>query len=397
MRYRLLDLLVCPHCNGSLKLTLFSTAKNNYKIKTRKTFCRNRCYFENKKIRKGIKTSCSACFNTEIVDALLTCDCGRWYPVIDGIPRMLTDSLKDDSIALYHNDFISKYKTKIPKKLIKETKDSSKTISAKRKTLDSFSFQWNAFSLMQKEFRKNFLNYIKPIKSGFFKGKLVLDAGCGFGRHTYYSAEFGAETVGLDLSEAVKAAYDNTREFPHAHIVQGDLYNLPFRKAFDFIFSIGVIHHLPDPEGAFQYLVSQLKKGSSIFIWVYGREGRWFKANVVELIRYFTTRMPYRLLYYLCYIPAILYHFGLNVPYKILNRYDATKDIAKHIPGSFYAKFPFQVKHADSFDQLSVPLINYYRKEQLEVWFKKTDLKDIWITDIEGRSWRCFGTLRKKR
>ena len=136
MKYRLLDLITCPHCGGNLNITLFKSGKNNYSIEKNKVFCKRKCHFKD-------TNNCKLCFNTEIIDALLTCKCNRWYPVIDGIPRMLPDSLKDGSVKAYHNAFMKKYKSKLPKKITKDCIDDKKTTSSKKKTLDSFSFQWN--------------------------------------------------------------------------------------------------------------------------------------------------------------------------------------------------------------------------------------------------------------
>jgi SAM-dependent methyltransferase len=60
----------------------------------------------------------------------------------------------------------------------------------------------------------------------------------------------------MDLSDAVETAYANLGKMPNVHVVQGDIYHPPFARPegggpFDFIYSIGVLHHLPDPEAGF--------------------------------------------------------------------------------------------------------------------------------------------------
>lgn len=356
MKRSLMRILVCPSCRGALKLHPFTEETGE----------------------SGIK---------EVIDGILTCGCNRWYPIIGGIPRMLPDSLRDAQVKKRYVSFLERHRDKLPQGVSADAAEADTRL--KRDTLESFGYQWNRFHEMFPEFRENFLNYIRPIKPSYFRGKLVLDVGCGFGRHTYYSAEFGAEVVGLDLSHAVEAAYRNVSKFPNAHIVQGDAYNLPFRNEFDFIFSIGVIHHLPDPKAAYLSISSFAKKGSAVFIWVYGREGRWFKVEVLGRLRKVTRKLPHRLLYYLCYLPAILYHSS-NGMYHAL-RAVRLNGLAEMMPFKGYAKFPFRVKHADTFDFLATPEDNYYRKEDMEAWIKEAKLKDSWVTDIDGRSWRVFG------
>src|SRR5215470_14185966 len=101
----------------------------------------------------------------------------------------------------------------------------------------NFSYQWNVHRTTQvdslsghQESRRTFF-----VKTGFkeegLKGQLVLDVGCGTGRFAEIAAECGAEVIGIDLSYAVDAAYRNMGRRPGIHIVQADVFKLPFRPA----------------------------------------------------------------------------------------------------------------------------------------------------------------------
>jgi SAM-dependent methyltransferase len=228
-----------------------------------------------------------------------------------------------------------------------------------------------------------------PLQPAFFKNKIVLDAGCGFGRHSYYAAKYGAEVVALDLSEAVDAARDNLAPFALSHVVQADLLRPPLQKKFDFVFSIGVLHHLPNPEGGFRALAKLLRSGDEIFAWVYGREGRFFKTRVMEGIHSVTKHLPFEVLYALCVLPALLYH-SVNLLYKFFKKIGLNA-VAERLPFKYYANFPFRVKHADSFDFLSTQVNNYYTREEFFGWFKRAGLKNIRVTSFLGKSWRGFG------
>ena len=81
--------------------------------------------------------------------------------------------------------------------------------------------------------------------------KWVLDIGCGSGRFAEVALEAGAILVALDYSNSVDAALDNLRSYANFHIVQGDIYNLPFRKeSFDYVYSLGVLQHTPNVKKA---------------------------------------------------------------------------------------------------------------------------------------------------
>lgn len=121
----------------------------------------------------------------------------------------------------------------------------------------------------------------------------------------------GGHIVGIDLSFAVDAAFKNMGLRQNVHLIQADIFKLPFKEeVFDYIFSIGVLHHTPDTKKAFQCLPKFLKKDGEIAIWVYSNEGflvRMFNA-VSACYRFFTTRMPKRLLYRLSYVSVPLYY-----------------------------------------------------------------------------------------
>jgi SAM-dependent methyltransferase len=177
----------------------------------------------------------------------------------------------------------------------------------------SFGFQWNHFAKSQLDSangttrsRDTFLK-----KTGFnleeLRGKRVLDAGCGMGRFAEVALEAGAEVHSVDLSAAVEAARRNLAGRGNISFYQADILNLPFaRGTFDYIYSIGVLHHTPSTERAFQRLVPLLRPGGRIAIWVYSTRLRWMVGS--EIMRPLTSRLPKPLLLRLCRIAKPLYH-----------------------------------------------------------------------------------------
>lgn len=141
----------------------------------------------------------------------------------------------------------------------------------KKKTSDSFGFEWNVFNEIKPEI--SFLEYISPIDKSYFKDKLVLDAGCGSGGYAYYAANYGAEVVAFDLSDAVKATYKNTKN-EHVQVLQADIYHLPLKnELFDYIYCIGVLHHLPKPEKGFRELIKNDEaKFSNIYMGIWQKK-----------------------------------------------------------------------------------------------------------------------------
>ena len=78
--------------------------------------------------------------------------------------------------------------------------------------------------------------------------------------------------------------------------VQADAERLPFvEEQFDLVMSIGVLHHLSDPERAFRSLIPFVKPGGWIHIYLYWLpERRWHRwlLSLVSAGRTVATRLP---------------------------------------------------------------------------------------------------------
>lgn len=124
----------------------------------------------------------------------------------------------------------------------------------------------------------------------------VLDGGCGAGRFAEIAAQRGGHVVALDSSSAVDAAQANLAGHPNVHVVQGDLLAPPFATGgFDFVYSIGVLQHTPDPYRALATVLSMCRPGGRFAITAYGRH--WYtRFNGKYLVRPITKRLPPRLL-----------------------------------------------------------------------------------------------------
>lgn len=115
-----------------------------------------------------------------------------------------------------------------------------------RRRPENFGSAWQTFDAVEAHHESQFQDWIAPATPDFVRGRIVLEAGCGKGRDTTALARWGArDLVGVDISRAADVAYRNTRALPNAHVVQADIDRLPFRDPFDYVLSVGVLHHLP--------------------------------------------------------------------------------------------------------------------------------------------------------
>lgn len=324
---------------------------------------------------------CPACAQTlsfKPGEEYLECGgCGERFPVIDEIPRLLLSPLRE---ALLKG---------------REVDDQH---DKQTRTARSFGYEWSRFPEMYSEWEQSFLEYMKPHGPEFFAGKTVLDAGCGSGRFAYYAGKYGAEVWAIDVGAAVEVTRRNTIELENVRVIQADLHSLPFApETFDFVYSIGVLHHLTDPEAAFQSLLRYLKPGGDVQIYLYWHpEGQPVKRVLLEslaLVRRLTTRLPHVVVHAFSF-PAAMLAFLLFVwPYKFLRRLPRLSRFAERLPMKQYANFPFRVCVNDQFDRFSAPIENRYSKQQVTDWLRRANLNQLTISPFYG--WVASGTKPK--
>jgi SAM-dependent methyltransferase len=236
----------------------------------------------------------------------------------------------------------------------------------------SFGFQWNYFAKSQLDSangttrsRDAFLE-----KTGFrleeLRGKRVLDAGCGMGRFAEIAAGAGAEVHAVDLSAAVEAAQKNLAGKGDLSFYQGDILNLPFAEGtFDYIYSIGVLHHTPSTRRAFQSLVPLLGPGGRIAIWVYSTKLRLLVGS--EILRPVTSRLPK---------PALLKLCRVAVPLYAVHRMPLVGFLTRILIPTSLNEDP-EWRWLDTFDWYSPRYQFKHTYDEVEGWFREAGLVDL--------------------
>lgn len=217
----------------------------------------------------------------EVMEGTLACrECRRVYRVLRGVPRFVNSES-------YASSFGSQWKwfRTVQIDSVNGTDESERTLAA--------TTGW---------------------RDEDYKGCLVLDAGVGAGRFAEIVMKKGGEVVGIDLTTAVDAAYVNIGRHEKVHLIQADIFAMPFREGtFDLAYAIGVLHHTPDPPTAFSRVAATVKKGGSFAVFVYPRYGPGHHFS--DALRKVTTRLSLRLvlamsaasipLYYLYRVPVV--------------------------------------------------------------------------------------------
>ena len=181
--------------------------------------------------------ACGSVLTAASDGSALTCQtCHRSFPIIEGIPRFV--EVPDDAAA--------------------------------RRTQASFGYEWTHFNDWSQSAESSFKDYFAGLDLAWLHGRTVLDAGCGMGRHAREMAQHAGRVVALDFSRAIDQAAHNTRASGNVDCLQADLLVPPVADAtFDYVYSVGVLHHTPDCRMAFKRSAALVAPGGRFSVWLW--------------------------------------------------------------------------------------------------------------------------------
>ncbi len=271
------------------------------------------------------------------------------YPIRDGIPRFVPESNYADNFGLQWNKF---------------SRTQLDSCSGIHISSDRF---WDATGWKPQDIAE----------------KWVLDVGCGSGRFAEIALLAGAKVVALDYSSAVDACYTNLKQHPKLHVIQGDIYALPFAKGtFSFVYSLGVLQHTPDVKKAFLALPPTLTPNGNICVDFYQKS--WKSLLLPKYwLRPLTKRLPKtRLFSFLEYmVPKLLPISVLLGKIPLIG-----KIIKRAIPVANYVgtlelsqKQQLEWSLLDTFDWLSPEYDNPQTPTTVRSWLKDAGCKNIEI------------------
>ena len=116
----------------------------------------------------------------------------------------------------------------------------------------------------------------------------VLEAGCGIATDGVQFARAGARYTGIDFSPtALSHAQSRFRlEGLNGKFVQGSITELPFEaESFDLVYSMGVIHHVPETERAVAEFHRVLRPGGRAVVMVYHRDSLNYVFTIMVVRR----------------------------------------------------------------------------------------------------------------
>ena len=132
----------------------------------------------------------------------------------------------------------------------------------------TFGEEWQGFPEILPEHEKEFHQYFDLVDLDSLADARICDLGCGIGRWSHFLKDRCREMVLLDFSEAIFVARENLRGANNALFFLGDLRRMAFRDDFaDFLFTLGVLHHLPT--GALEEVRALSRCAPTLLVFLY--------------------------------------------------------------------------------------------------------------------------------
>jgi SAM-dependent methyltransferase len=251
--------------------------------------------------------------------------------------------------------------------------------------------QWTLF---QDSERFLFEEWIAPFTVDDFRGKTVLEAGCGGGQHTSFIAPVAKSVTAVDLNTA-DIARERNRQFQNVTFLDGDIASIDLGEKFDVVLCIGVIHHTDDPDRTFSNLYRHLSAGGRMIVWTYSAEGNAIVRHVVEPVRKALLRhLPRPALVWLARSLTAAMYPVVNTVYRI----PALGFLPYYEYFGNFRRLTFSRNVLNVFDKLNAPQTRFTTRAKCNEWFnaQRFEPASVSIRPYRGVSYSLSGIKRRE-
>jgi SAM-dependent methyltransferase len=252
-------------------------------------------------------------------------------------------------------------------------------------TVDSFGEEWQIFhGFDEAEIMKLGDEYFDIVTPEMInESTSVLEVGCGSGRFLKYLSTKAGFLVGVDPSQAIFAADELLGKNDKIILTRASANDLPFEdESFDFVCSIGVLHHIPDTFKALQACVDKVKKGGYFYTYLYynlENRGLLFRSlyKLSNAMRLGICKLPAKPKRLVCDVLAVSVYMPFVLTSRLLRFAGVPEKYRKKIPLFGYENRSFYIIRNDALDRFGTPLEQRFTKKQIQGMLERAGLTEI--------------------
>lgn len=265
------------------------------------------------------------------------------------------------------------------------------------KTVESFGNEWHRFNTFtDKEITETGDEYFDIITEDMLNlDSIVLDVGCGSGRWSKYVAPKAKFIEAIDPSDSVFSAALLLQDVKNIRLTKASTDNIPFEdNSFDFVFSLGVLHHIPDTQKAMKDCVNKVKKKGYFMVYLYyNLDNRSFLYRTLfslsNFFRKIISSLPQKLKITICDLIAVF----IYMPFVFFSKLIALTGIdpkLQQIPLSYYVNKSFNIIRNDALDRFGTPLEQRFSRKEISTMMEQCGLQNI-IFSNKSPFWHAVG------
>ena len=240
------------------------------------------------------------------------------------------------------------------------------------RTVKSFGAEWGKFnSFSPVEIEQIGKDYFDIVTGAMLhRDTVALDVGCGSGRWIKFVAPKVSYVEAIEPSMAVLSASKFLQPLNNMRITQASVENIPFADhSFDFVYSLGVLHHVPQTQSAILRCYEKLKPGGWFLLYLYyNLDNRSFLYKIIfkasDFLRNRISKLSNLTKRMLCDIIAMLVYWPLAKLSQLISIF--SEQLAAAVPLSYYRKTSFHIMRNDSLDRFGTPLEKRFSKIEIE-------------------------------